>query len=76
MPENIANEFLDRLHKEGWAADFLDVKVATLRRWRWSGDGPPFIKLGVGAVRYRRSDLETYIEGQRRTSTSDTGEAA
>ena len=72
MPENIANDESDRLHKEVWAADFLDVKVATLRRWRWSGDGPPFIKLN-GAVRYRRSDLEAHIQAQRRTSTSDGG---
>lgn len=57
------------------ASQILNLKVTTLRRWRWSGEGPPHIKLG-GAVRYRRSDLEAYIEAQRRTSTSDTGEAA
>ena len=61
--------------REQEVADFLNLKVATLRRWRWSGDGPCFFKLN-GAVRYRRSDLEAYIEAQRRHSTSDTGQAA
>ena len=75
MMKNITTEAFDPLHRENWAADFLDVKVTTLRKWRWSGEGPPFIKLN-GAVRYRRSDLEAYIEAQRRVSTSDTGQAA
>ena len=75
MTEHIANQILDCLPREDWAAEFLDVKVPTLRRWRWSGDGPPFIKLG-GAVRYRRSDLEAFIEAKLRTSTSDQGQAA
>ena len=61
--------------REQEVADFLNLKVATLRRWRWSGDGPPFVKLN-GAVRYRQSDLEAYIEAQTRHSTSDTGQAA
>ena len=63
------------LLREQEVADFLNLKVATLRRWRWSGDGPPFIKLN-GAVRYRRSDLEAYIDAQRRHSTSDTSNSA
>ena len=71
MSEDIALQEADRLLKEGETADILNLEVSTLRRWRWSGDGPPFIKLG-GAVRYRRSDLEAYIEAQRRQSTSDT----
>src|SRR5215212_11480120 len=33
------------------AAEQLGLSVKTLRRWRWVGRGPPFIKLGT-AVRY------------------------
>ena len=55
--------------REQEVADFLNLKVATLRRWRWSGDGPPFIKLN-GAVRYSEADLRDYIDSQRRVSTS------
>lgn len=46
------------------AADYLGLAVATLRRWRWSGDGPAYCKLGR-AVRYRVSDLEGYLEAAR-----------
>ena len=75
MSERIDIPPHDPLLKEAETAKFLNLKVATLRRWRWSGDGPIFVKLG-GAVRYRRSHLEAYIQTQLRQSTSDTGQAA
>lgn len=53
-------------------ADFLGLSVRTLATWRVRrSDGPPFIKLGGRAIRYDRSDLEAWIEDQRRMSTSD-----
>ena len=60
------------LLNESQAADLLNIKVPTLRRWRWAGKGPRFLKIG-GAVRYDRADLEGFIASARRTSTSDTG---
>jgi predicted site-specific integrase-resolvase len=60
------------LINEHTAAEILGLKVATLRRWRWSGDGPPFVRVGA-AVRYDPSDLAAYIEAHRRRSTSDPG---
>ena len=63
------------LLREQDAAEILNLKVTTLRRWRWAGYGPRFIKLGA-AVRYDVSDLDTYIARSRRSSTSDTGNAA
>jgi predicted DNA-binding transcriptional regulator AlpA len=60
------------LLNERQAADLLNIKVPTLRRWRWAGKGPRFLKIG-GAVRYDRADLEGFISSARRTSTSDTG---
>jgi hypothetical protein len=54
------------------AARILGLSVKTLRRWRWAGKGPAFLKIG-GAVRYDRDDLEGFIASARRTSTSDTG---
>ena len=61
-----------RLLKEHDAAKRLSVEVATLRRWRWAGKGPRFLKI-EGAVRYDSADLEIFIEASRRSSTSDTG---
>ncbi len=63
------------LLKESEAARILNVEIATLRRWRWAGKGPRFLKIG-GAVRYGPADLEAFISEARRTSTSDDGTAA
>jgi hypothetical protein len=53
------------LLKECAAADRLGVCVSTLRRWRWAGSGPEWIKLG-GAVRYAPEALARYIAICRR----------
>ena len=64
-PTQLLNEFE--------AADLLNIKPATLRRWRWSGKGPLFRKIGE-AVRYHPGDLMDFIEAAKRSSTSDQGE--
>jgi hypothetical protein len=56
------------------AAARLGLKPQTMERWRWSGDGPPFVKVGR-CVRYREAVLEAYIEAGLRSSTSDRGAA-
>jgi predicted DNA-binding transcriptional regulator AlpA len=60
------------LINETEAAQKLGLSVKTLRRWRWAGNPPPFLKIGA-AVRYDPADLEAFIEAGRRTSTSDQG---
>jgi len=52
------------------AARFLDIKPATLAAWRYRGTGPIFRKIGR-LVRYLQRDLEEYLEGQARRSTSE-----
>ncbi len=47
------------------------ISPRTLERWRWTGDGPAFIKIG-GRVVYRLEDVETYERTQLRASTADT----
>lgn len=53
------------------AARYLGVSKAFLERDRWAGARIPFLKIGSRAVRYRISDLETYLESRVRSSTSD-----
>ena len=53
------------------AAQYLCVSKAFLERDRWAGARIPFIKIGSRAVRYRVSDLNTFIEQQVRHSTSE-----
>jgi hypothetical protein len=48
------------LLKECEAAAHLGVCASTLRRWRWAGSGPEWIKLG-GAVRYAPEALARFI---------------
>ncbi len=63
-----------RLLNESEAATALGLKVATLRRWRWAGKPPEFLKIG-SAVRYDPGVLAEFIEAARRTSSTDTGGA-
>ena len=60
VPPNAANpaDLLD----ETEASASLSVAVQTLRNWRWRGEGPRFVKLGKRAVRYRRGDLDAFVE--------------
>ena len=55
------------------AATFLGVSKAFLERDRWAGAKIPFVRVGSRTVRYQLSELEAYIYGQVRHSTSDTG---
>ena len=65
----------DHLLHETEVGKILSVKVSTLRRWRWMGQGPRFIKIGA-AVRYDPQELKEYLANQVRTSTSDPGVGA
>jgi predicted DNA-binding transcriptional regulator AlpA len=50
------------------AAEFLGLPESTLAQWRSQRRGPLYVKLESRLVRYRRSDLETYI-GQHLVET-------
>jgi excisionase family DNA binding protein len=52
------------------AARFLGVSKAFLERDRWAGARIPFVKVGRHLVRYRREDLDDYLNRNTRTSTS------
>lgn len=52
------------------AASYLGLSRRTLQQWRVSGRGPCFRKLGA-AVRYRRQDLDAFVDGATRSSTCE-----
>lgn len=52
------------------AAKYVRLGVGTLNRFRVTGGGPRYAKLG-GAVRYRREDLDAWIAGRLVRSTSE-----
>lgn len=52
------------------AAEYVRLGKPTLERFRIRGDGPVYCQLG-GAVRYRRYDLDAWLESRRIRSTSE-----
>lgn len=50
----------------------LNVSVGSLRTWRRSGDGPPFVKISR-LVRYRASDLARFLESCASTTGGKGG---
>ena len=47
----------------------LNVSPRTLERWRWTGEGPAFLKIG-GRVVYRLEDVEAFERARRCESTA------
>jgi hypothetical protein len=50
------------------------ISARTLERWRWTGDGPAFLKIG-GRVVYRLEDVLAYERARQRRSTAERGAA-
>jgi predicted DNA-binding transcriptional regulator AlpA len=42
-------------------AEFLNMSVATVRRWRLFRKGPKYVKIG-SAGRYKREDVEAWLD--------------
>jgi hypothetical protein len=61
-----AEPFVD----ENRAAEHLGVSPRTMQRWRSTGTGPPWFRIGRLA-KYRITGLTAWAEAQARTSTSD-----
>lgn len=59
----------DQLLKEHDAADLICQSVRTLQKWRVTGAGPQFFKIGR-SVRYRRGDVIDWVNKHRRTHTT------
>lgn len=56
------------------AAEFLGLSPRSLEAIRHRGGGPKFVKLGEGLrarVRYRRADLEAWVNSHTRTFTGE-----
>lgn len=60
------------LLNEHSASEIIGFKVATLRKRRWQGLPPRFLKVG-SKVFYDNDDLQAFLEDCVRLSTSDKG---
>ncbi len=63
-----------RLLRPNEAAGYLASSESTLAKYRISGKGPIYVKLGK-SVLYDVRDLDAHVASHRRRSTSDPGEA-
>lgn len=62
----------DKLLTEQEVAGMIKMSVHWLRRKRWEGGGIPYAKMNPGrAVRYRHSDVISYVSKLVRKSTSE-----
>jgi len=58
------------IYKTKEAAEYLAVTKSTLDAWRCYGKGPIFLKYGTKAIRYRKEDLDSFIEMSLCSTTS------
>jgi predicted DNA-binding transcriptional regulator AlpA len=47
---------------DGELAHLLAVSTRTILRWRRHGNGPPFCRIGLRCVRYRRADVVAWAD--------------
>lgn len=65
----IRGEAIEPLLDERMLAELLGVSTRTTQLWRQTGQGPPYLLLGR-LVRYRTSDVSTWLGGRVVSSTS------
>lgn len=54
------------------AAAYCGSSVSTLNKYRLTGEGPDFIKIGRAVV-YDQADLDKWLSSRKRRSTADNG---
>jgi excisionase family DNA binding protein len=54
------------------AAKLCRISIRTMEAWRLSGHGPVYRKVGR-LVFYTQSDVNAWLDANKRQSTSDTG---
>lgn len=64
--------FLDTKQVE----ELTGIPAATLRYYRATNQGPKSFKLGARAVRYRKEDVDAWIQEQYATTARGGGDAA
>lgn len=70
QPSRRDPDYLDRLITERDAADFLGYTMRALQNWRLRGGGPLYVKVSNRSIRYRRRDLQAWVESKLAKHTS------
>jgi len=64
-------DYLDKLINETEAADYLGYTIRALQNWRLRGGGPSFVKVSARSIRYKRRDLNSWVDALTVSSTSE-----
>jgi hypothetical protein len=70
-PPPSSSSRLPDLLRPSEAAEYLGMATGTLARWRVSGKGPRYCKIGA-RVRYPLTSLAEFLRRRERASTSDS----
>lgn len=65
----------EKLIDDGELAAVLNIPVRTLRNFRYRGGGPKFVKIGA-SVRYLMSDVDAWLNANKKETTSQAEEVA
>jgi predicted DNA-binding transcriptional regulator AlpA len=55
---------IHQLLTETQVAEKLGIKPATLRNWRWKGEGPTWTRIGRRMVRYAPDAIDSFMKGE------------
>jgi predicted DNA-binding transcriptional regulator AlpA len=53
---------MDIVFTQEETSEKIKTSIPTLERWRRTGEGPRWVRLGARRVAYRLSDLEKWLE--------------
>lgn len=63
---------VSKLMRPNDAAHYLGLSESTLAKWRGrASSGPPYVKLGARIVAYDQDELDAWMRGRSRRSTSE-----
>ena len=65
--ERLSGDYID---EEGLSTEYL-IPPRTAQRWRATGQGPKWIRLGQRRVIYRRADIEAWLTERTFKSRAD-----
>lgn len=66
----------DVLLTEIQAAEFLGLTRQCLSNWRFTGKGPRYVEISKKCIRYKKSDIISFIDARIKTSTAQKNQPA
>ena len=60
ISDSAAGDTADRYLTQRQFCEMFTLPARTVERWRATGDGPPFLRIGPRQIRYRLSDCHQW----------------